>query len=100
LLRRRHRGGVLLRFAGHLPGGDHVLGGLQRQRLAGLLSLGPHGVGEQLFLVLLFLLGRLVFVDDRLRRQRVLVVRAVEEHAGQRVVIALRNRVVLVIVAA
>ena len=43
---------------------------------------------------------RLVLVDDGLRRQRVLVILGVEEHAGERVVVLRRDRIVLVIVAA
>ena len=42
----------------------------------------------------------LVLVDDAFRRERILVVLGVEEHACQRVVVPRRNRIVLVIVAA
>ena len=67
---------------------------------ASCVALGAHELVEQLLLLLDLLVLRVVLVDDRLRRQRILVVRGVEEHAGQRVVVLRRNRVVLVIVAA
>ena len=66
---------VLLRLAGHLPRGLQVLRRLQRQRLRELPALGLEELAEQLLLLLDLLLERLVFVDDRLRRQRILVVR-------------------------
>ncbi len=91
---------VLLRLAGDLPRRLHVAAGLEGERLGQLLRLGVRELAQQLLLLLeRLLLGR-VFVDDRLRRQRVLVVLGVQEHAGQRVVVLGGNGIVLVVVAA
>ena len=80
-------------LAQHFPSGHHVLRRLQRERLGELRRLGLHELAEQL----LFLL---VVVDDRLRRERVLLIYRVQKHACERVIVPRRNRVVLVIVAA
>jgi hypothetical protein len=91
---------LFLRLAGHLPRRDHVGRRLQRQGLRQLRRFNPRELLEQLFLLLDLLVLLRVFLDDALRRERVLAVGRVQEHAGQRVVVLRRNRVVLVIVAA
>src|SRR5580765_3269262 len=72
---------VLLRLAHDLPRGLHVLRGLEGERLAELLGLMLEVLVEEVLLLLDFLFLRLVLVGDRLRRERVLVILRVQEHA-------------------
>ncbi len=91
---------VGFRLAHHAPGCLHVLRRLKDERLGQLLRLLREDIAKELLLLLDPLLGCLVFLDDGLRGPGVLVVLRVEEHAGERVVVLGRDRVVLVVVAA
>ena len=89
-----------LGLAGDRPAGQHVLRRAQGERFRELTALGLKKIGEQLLLLLDLLLGGLELVDHRLGRERVLVVRRVRKHTGERVVVLREDRVVLVIVTA
>ena len=92
---------LFLRLAGHLPRRLHVLRRLERQRLGRAASLSVRVNSSSSFSFFsIFLSCALYSSTTALRRERILVVRRVQEHAGERVVVLGRNRVVLVIVAA
>src|SRR5262249_59919108 len=73
---------------------------LHRQRLRELRRLGAAEVVEELLFLLDLLVRGVEFLDDALGRERVFLVRRVQEDAGERVVILRWNRIVLMIVTA
>ena len=93
-------GHVFFLFTGHIVNALQISGNLERQyagKLGGLTLL--LFLQDLLFHVQVVLeLGE--FVDDLLRRSRIFLVNGVVEDAGQSVVVGLRNRIVLMIVAA
>ncbi len=90
----------LLRFAGDLPNAFKVVRGLEGKRVLEFVQQGLAGFLGDLLLRFygVFQFGELI--DHLLRCARILFIHGVVEDAGKRVVIGLRNGIVLVIVAA